>query len=70
MTLTASNYGSFFYLIVGGHALHVLGGLTVLVVLAARLWREQLTSAGFTAGRMFWYFVVLLWPALYWKVYL
>lgn len=70
MTLTATNYGSFFYLIVGAHGLHVLGGLTVLLTLGTRLWREQLTSSGFWAGRLFWYFVVLLWPVLYWKVYL
>jgi heme/copper-type cytochrome/quinol oxidase subunit 3 len=70
MTLTASNYGSFFYLIVGAHALHVVGGLTVLCTMAARLWSERLTTSGFHAGRLFWYFVVLLWPVLYWKVYL
>ena len=43
---------------------------TVLATMGARLWREQLTSSGFWAGRLFWYFVVLLWPMLYWKVYL
>jgi heme/copper-type cytochrome/quinol oxidase subunit 3 len=69
MTLTASSYGSFFYLIVGAHGLHVVGGLLVLILLGVRLWREELTSSGFWAGRLFWYFVVLLWPVLYWKVY-
>ena len=31
--------------------------------------QEQLTTNGFWAGRLFWYFVVLLWPVLYWQVY-
>ena len=34
-----------------------------------RLFGERLTSDGFWAGRLFWYFVVLLWPVLYWQVY-
>src|SRR5687768_12963067 len=69
LTLTSSNHGSFFYLIVGLHGLHVICGLTVLVVMFARLIGERLTSDGFWAGRVFWYFVVLLWPVLYWLVY-
>lgn len=70
LTLTSSNLGAFFYLIVGAHALHAVGGLAVLVVLTLRLVRGQLRSDPFWAGRLFWYFVVLLWPVLYWKVYL
>ncbi len=70
LTLTSSNHGAFFYLIVGTHAVHVLAGLAVLVWLRARLVAGRLTEAGFQAGRVFWYFVVALWPVLYWRVYL
>jgi heme/copper-type cytochrome/quinol oxidase subunit 3 len=30
----------------------------------------RLTPAAFSAVRMYWYFVVLLWPAIYVTVYL
>lgn len=69
LTLTSSNHGSFFYLIVGLHAIHAVGGLIVLLTMLVRLFGERLTTDGFWAGRLFWYFVVLLWPVLYWQVY-
>jgi cytochrome c oxidase subunit III len=69
LTLTSSNQGGFFYLIVGAHGLHAMGGLTVLTVMSVRLVQEQLDSGAFWAGRLFWYFVVLLWPVLYVLVY-
>ena len=68
--LTTSTHASFFYVIVGAHALHALGGLGVLVALVAWLRAGTLTADGFWAARLFWYFVVLLWPVLYWQVYL
>lgn len=70
LTLTSSSYGSFFYMIVGCHALHAVTAIAVLAWLLARLHRGTLSTEAFTAGRMFWYFVVLLWPFLYWQVYL
>ena len=70
LTVSSSNHGAFFYLIVGTPALHVVGALAVLIVLRARLARGTLTASGFQAGRVFWYFVVGLWPVLYWRVYL
>lgn len=70
LRLTTSTHASFFYVIVGAHALHAVGGLAVLVTLFARLRAGTLTDGGFRAGRLFWYFVVLLWPVLYWQVYL
>lgn len=70
LTLTSSNHGAFFYLIVGTHAIHVLAGLAVLVWLRAKMVGGTLSSSAFQAGRVFWYFVVALWPVLYWRVYL
>lgn len=70
LTLTSSNHGAFFYLIVGTHALHVIAGLAVLVWMRTRLSRGALSANAFQAGRVFWYFVVALWPVLYWRVYL
>jgi cytochrome c oxidase subunit III len=63
-------YGGFFYLIVGMHGLHALGGLAVLGLLVYRLRKNALALDLFQAGRLYWYFVVALWPVLYWRVYL
>lgn len=70
LSFTSTSYGSFFFLIVGMHALHVVGGFAVLAAQTRWLFAETLRPDAFWAARLFWYFVVLLWPALYWKVYL
>ena len=41
-----------------------------MVLLYRKLARGELNADVFAAGRLFWYFVVLLWPVLYWQVYL
>jgi cytochrome c oxidase subunit 3 len=70
LTLQSSSYGAFFYLIVGTHALHVLGALVTVAWLARRVLNGVLSADAFQALRLYWYFVVLLWPVLYWQVYL
>jgi len=70
LTITSSQHGSFFYLIVGMHALHAVGALMLLSYGYVRLLRGTLTPSLFGAGQVFWYFVVGLWPLLYWLVYL
>ena len=70
LTLTSSSYGSFFYLIVGAHALHAVLAISALIWVYVRLLRNTLSDEAFIASRMFWYFVVGLWPFLYWQVYL
>ncbi len=70
LTLQSSTYGAFFYLIVGAHAIHAVGALAALVWAWFRLRDDDLGQSAFTTVQLFWYFVVLLWPILYWKVYL
>ncbi len=70
LTLTSSNFGSFFYLIVGTHALHAVIALGLLVYTWSRLTRGWLASSQLAAAEVFWYFVVGLWPILYLVVYL
>jgi len=70
LTLTSSNHGAFFYLIVGTHALHAIGGLIALLWAYSLLRRSQLTRAQLGAVQLFWTFVVGLWPILYTLVYL
>ncbi len=70
LTMTSSVYGSFFYMIIGAHALHVLIGAVALFLMYKRLVRGSLTRPAFAAMRAYWFFVVLLWPVLYGLVYL
>jgi len=70
LTVTSSPYGSFFYVIVGAHALHALGAISALVMTWRRLLKGTLTGETLSAVALFWYFVVLVWPVLYVQVYL
>jgi len=70
LTLTSSNHGSFFFVIVGLHGLHAIAGLTVLARASLKLSKGLLAPSTFVAAQVFWYFVVGLWPVLYFMVYL
>jgi len=70
LTIQSSTYGGFFYLIVGTHALHAVGALGALIWAFYRLDKGTLTSSQLGTVFAFWYVVVLVWPVLYWKVYL
>lgn len=69
LTLTSSPLGSFFYMIVGTHALHALAALAALALAWLRLSKGQLSSGFFFGTQAFWYFVVALWPIIYLRVY-
>lgn len=70
LTLTSSTLGSFFYLIVGLHALHAIVALGLLAHTFARLQGGWLASSQLATTEVFWYFVVGIWPILYAVVYL
>ena len=70
LTIQSSSYGGFFYLIVGTHALHAVAALAALMWAWARLDKGRLSADQLATVAAFWYFVVLVWPFLYWKVYL
>ena len=70
LTLTSSNFGSFFYLIVGMHALHAVIALGLLAYAWIHLTRGWLASSQLATAEVFWYFVVGLWPILNLLVYL
>jgi len=69
LTLTSSQLGSFFYVIVGAHALHAVAALVALVIYWRAMRVGRLSPSAFGAVQLFWYFVVLMWPVIYWKVY-
>ena len=67
MTMTSSIFAACFFLLVGAHALHA--AVTVLVMVFFYLRRERLTLFNLRALRLFWFFVVGIWPLLYGLVY-
>jgi cytochrome c oxidase subunit III len=58
-------YGALFYTVVGIHAVHVLGAVTALALVMRRP-----TSASLGAMKLYWLFVVGVWPVLFALVYL
>jgi cytochrome c oxidase subunit III len=74
VTLSASNYGSVFYLTTGFHGLHVTGGLIAFLFLlgrtyvAKRLTHEQKVSA--IVVSYYWHFVDVVWIGLFTTIYL
>ena len=70
LTLTSSSLGSFFYTIIGLHAIHALVAIGMLLYVYRRLLTGELSETALWATEVFWYFVVGVWPVLYWQVYL
>ena len=73
LTLTSSVYGSLFYLIIGAHAIHVIGASLAMIY----AWKTFEIKMEFEAGaermlpyQILWYFVAGIWPLLYIIVYL
>ncbi len=70
LTLRSSSYGSYFYLIIGAHALHAVAALAVWAWALPRFLKGTLSRGAFLGAQVFWYFVVGVWPLLYLTVYL
>ena len=73
LTLSSGIYGATFYVLVGCHAVHVLGAVIWLVSVLGLAARGRYTASGFMGVKlcaMYWYYVVALWPILYGLVYL
>ena len=73
LTLSSGVYGSIFYILIGCHAVHVLGAvlwlLTVFVMAVTGYFSEN-RHVGVELCTIYWTFVVALWPILYVLVYL
>ncbi len=73
LTLSSGVYGATFYVLIGTHALHVLGAVIWLAVVLWRAWKGYYRpgrDVGIAVCGMYWFYVVGLWPVLYWLVYL
>ena len=72
LTGKSSVYGATFYALVGIHGLHVMAAVIVLFVNLARTMRGFYSASahdGLTLCRMYWIFVVAVWPILYLLLY-
>ena len=72
LTISSSVYGGLFYLIIGAHGLHVLGTVIILIycwtMLKSR--SDYFQIENIYPFQILWYFVVLVWPILYFLIYL
>jgi cytochrome c oxidase subunit 3 len=65
-------YGSSFYLLLGAHGAHVLGGVVALAVVASRAKLGQFTSTSYgllESVSIYWHFVHLVWLLLFAIIY-
>jgi cytochrome c oxidase subunit III len=69
LTLTSSQVGAFFYVVVGAHALHAVAAIVALGACWVMLKRGTLKPSVFGTVQLFWYFVVLVWPVIFLVVY-
>lgn len=72
LTMTSGVYGATFYTIIGCHALHVFGAVLWLLIVLARTRQGHYNATRYTGLAlcgMYWYYVVALWPVLYYLVY-
>ena len=70
---SSGQYGGTFYTLIGCHAVHVLAAVITLVVLVVWIGRTRSIERWRTpiaVCRLYWLFVVALWPILYVLVYL
>ncbi|MBZ5643178.1 MAG: cytochrome c oxidase subunit 3 [Acidobacteriia bacterium] len=70
LTMTSSSHGAFFYLIVGAHALHAVAAIIALTWVYLLMRAGKFVPSRFAATQVFWYFVVVVWPVIYLRVYL
>jgi cytochrome c oxidase subunit 3 len=72
-TISATGYGSVFYLTTGFHGLHVIGGLVAFIFYLIRTTLGRFTPAQATAAIVvsyYWHFVDIVWIGLFATIYL
>lgn len=73
LTLQSGVYGGIFYVLIGCHAVHVLGAVIWLVIIVGKAIAGRYSSGHYTGVEtcaIYWIYVVALWPILYVLVYL
>ena len=66
-------YGSIFFLLTGVHALHVFGGVLLMLALLARTARHRFTAGnalGVEIGSLYWHFIDLIWLLVFTTIFI
>lgn len=69
----SSAYGAIFYTMTGFHALHVLGGVLLMLALYIRARRGGYSSQNYTAvevGSLYWHYVDFIWILVFTTLFL
>ncbi|MEQ8819554.1 MAG: cytochrome c oxidase subunit 3 [Sumerlaeia bacterium] len=72
-TLTFSSFSTIFYVLTGFHALHVMTGLIMLILVYGRTEMGHYTKkrhVSFNAASWYWHFVDVIWVFLFLSVYI
>ncbi len=72
LTLQSGVYGATFYVLIGCHAIHVLGAVIWLAIVIGMSLTGRFSSENHTGVEtctIYWIYVVALWPVLYYLVY-
>jgi heme/copper-type cytochrome/quinol oxidase subunit 3 len=73
LTISRNLFGTTYYTLVGLHALHVTGGVTIMLIVLGLTLRRQVTSANRTGVGLvawYWHFVDVVWIVVFTAVYL
>jgi cytochrome c oxidase subunit 3/cytochrome o ubiquinol oxidase subunit 3 len=73
LTISRNLFGSTYYTLVGAHALHVTGGVTIMLIVLGLALRRQVTTAnraGVGLVAWYWHFVDGVWVVVFTVVYL
>jgi cytochrome c oxidase subunit III len=73
LTISRNLFGTTFYTLVGLHALHVTGGVTIMLIVLGLALRRQVTTAnraGVGLVAWYWHFVDGVWVVVFTVVYL
>jgi cytochrome c oxidase subunit III len=72
LTISRNLFGTTYYTLVGLHALHVTGGVTIMLIVLGLAWRSQITTvnrAGVGLVSWYWHFVDGVWVVVFTVVY-
>jgi cytochrome c oxidase subunit 3 len=73
LTVSRNLFGTTYYTLVGLHALHVTGGVTIMLIVLTLALRRQVTTAnraGVGLVSYYWHFVDVVWVVVFTVVYL
>ena len=66
-------YGSIFYTLTGFHALHVFGGVVLMLALLLRTMRHRFSANNYLAvevGSLYWHFVDFIWILVFTTIFI